>query len=60
MISIQNTDKVIDRSKARRARKRTREKVVAENNIYRLQALFFDGRKDKTIQFVRIQRRDSQ
>ena len=40
---------VIDKSKLRRERKRTRDKIVLRQTISQIPALYFDGRKDQTL-----------
>ncbi|CAH0546980.1 unnamed protein product [Brassicogethes aeneus] len=40
---------VIDKNKLRRKRKKTRENIVEQNKILHVPALYFDGRKDKTL-----------
>ncbi|CAH1968197.1 unnamed protein product [Acanthoscelides obtectus] len=44
---------VIDRHKLRRQRTKTRNKLLNEVKISELNALYFDGRKDKTLKIVK-------
>jgi hypothetical protein len=49
MISDNNRSKVTDKNKIRRERKRKRKELQCKGKPEELQALFFDGRKDKTL-----------
>ncbi|KAH9638792.1 hypothetical protein HF086_002032 [Spodoptera exigua] len=45
-------NEVIDKSKLRRARQKLRKETVSQGHLDTIPALFFDGRKDKTLKIV--------
>jgi hypothetical protein len=45
-------DEIIDKSRLRRARQKLRSEVLSEEKIDGIPALYFDGRKDKTLKIV--------
>lgn len=49
LVTIEETCKIIDRSKIRRERKRTRNILKTKQDKDFLQAIYFDGRKDNTL-----------
>lgn len=58
IVSPNDTSKVIDRSKIRRERSRTRQELTkqdtdSDSSMTYLPGLYFDGRKDKTMRSVR-------
>lgn len=54
IVTIANTENVIDRSKLRRAREQSR-KGFTQNSSETLKAIYFDGRKDKTFVIENIE-----
>jgi hypothetical protein len=49
IVTETNRDKVIDRSKLRRERKRKRQSLLDGKQPHNLHGLFFDGRRDRTL-----------
>lgn len=49
LYDIKSNIPVIDKSKLRRERKKTRENIKAQHIVLQIPALYFDGRKDKTL-----------
>lgn len=54
IVSTDNTKNVIDRSKLRRAREQSRKGFI-HNSTETLKAIYFDGRKDKTLVIENIE-----
>jgi hypothetical protein len=55
LINEDNSDLIIDRSRVRRARKRTRSQFQDDGVVnFPLESLFFDGRKDKTLSHDKV------
>lgn len=53
LFDIGSDVEVIDRHKLRRERTKTREKIMENATIAELLALYFDGKKDKTLKIVK-------
>jgi len=49
LIQSNDTSMVVDRSKLRRQRCKTRAKIVQQSQDASLRGLYFDGRKDRTL-----------
>lgn len=47
-----SSSQIIDKSKLRRERKKTREIVIKEQTVSEIPALYFDGRKDQTMTVI--------
>jgi hypothetical protein len=47
------SSEVIDKNKLRRKRKKTRKDIMEQNKILQIPALYFNGRKDKTLTFIK-------